>query len=50
MGVGGELSGTCVKDTWTKSKRGGIKGVRWGWLEWGESGEGKMETTVLEQQ
>ena len=22
--------GTCIKDTWTKPKRGRIKGVRWG--------------------
>ena len=44
------LSGTCIKDTWTKPKGGRIEGGRWGWLEWGGHGERKMETTVLEQQ
>ena len=24
--------GTCVKDSWTKPKRGRIEGARWGWL------------------
>ena len=40
------MSGTCIKDTWTKSKEGRIKGGKWAWLgvEWG----GEMETTVLE--
>ena len=34
------LSGTCIKDTWTKSKRGRIKGGEWGWLGlWGMVGE-----------
>ena len=42
---GGGFSGTCIKDTWTKPKRGRIKGGKWGWLGWG-----KMKTTVLEQQ
>ena len=27
---GEELSGTSVKDTWTKPKRGRIKGGKWG--------------------
>ena len=30
----------CIKDTWTKSKRGRNKGGKWGWLGWGrEVGE-----------
>ena len=41
--------GTCIKDTWTKPKGVRIKGGRWRWLAWG-GGEGKIETTVLEQQ
>ena len=40
---------TCIKDPWTKPKRGRIEGGRWEWVGW-ESGDGKMETTVLEQQ
>ena len=32
---GEEFSGTCVKDTWTKPKGGGIKGGKWRWLGWG---------------
>ena len=28
--------GTCIKDTWTKSKEGRIKGGKWGWLRRGE--------------
>ena len=45
------LSGTCIKDTWTKPKGGGI-GLRMGsWDGWGGGiGGGEMETTVLEQQ
>ena len=35
--------GTCIKDTWTKPKRGRIKGGRWGWVGhgewWGENGD-----------
>ena len=38
-----------MKDTWTKSKGGRIKGGRWEWLGVGGSG-GRIETTVLEQQ
>ena len=41
------LSGTCVKDTWTKPKRGRIKGGKWGWLVWRGEWKGEMETTVL---
>ena len=50
IGEKGEgFSGTCIKDSWTKpmglrSRVGGGDG--WG----GESGGGKMETTILEQQ
>ena len=33
-----------------KTKRGRIKGGKWGWPGWGRIGGGKMETTVLEQQ
>ena len=46
------MSGTCIKDTWTKPKGGRIEGERWGWLRLGGavSGGGEMETTVLEQQ
>ena len=32
----GGFSGTCIKDTWTKPKRGRIKGGKWAWLGWGE--------------
>ena len=40
------MSRNSVKDPWTKKpKRGSIKDGRWG-----ESGGGKMEATVLEQQ
>ena len=28
------FSGTSIKDTWTKPKRGRIKGGKWGWLGW----------------
>ena len=46
MGEKGKgLSGTCIKDTWTKPK--------WGRIEGGDGCGGsagkKMETTVLEQ-
>ena len=35
MGAKGEgFSGTSIKDTWTKSKRGRIKGGEWKWLRW----------------
>ena len=36
--MGGKVegfSGTCIKDTWTKPKRGRIKGGKWGWLRLG---------------
>ena len=38
--------GTCIKDPWTKPKRGRIEGGRWT----GGSGGRKMETTACEQQ
>ena len=47
-GKGEGFSGTCIKDTWTKPRRGGSgvgSGDGWGGGEWW----GKMETTVLEQ-
>ena len=40
---------TCIKDTWTKPRAGGIRGRMWGWLV-GRSRRREMETTVLEQQ
>ena len=41
MGAKGEgFSGTSIKDTWTKPKRGRIEGGRWGWLGSGGSGGG----------
>ena len=35
-GKGEGLSGTCIKDMWTKPKGSRIKGGQWGWLGWGE--------------
>ena len=37
-----------MKGTWTKPKGGKIKSRRRGWLGWGLSGGGKLETIVLE--
>ena len=38
---GGRVSGTTLKDTWTKPKgKGGSRGGRWVWL-WGEERWGK---------
>ena len=37
-GKWGGFSGPTIKDTWTKPKRGGIEGRRWGCLGWGRSG------------
>ena len=48
-GSGEELSGTCMKDTWTKPKGVGSRvgsGDGWAWWEWC----GEMMITVLEQQ
>ena len=50
MGGRGEgFMGTTLKDTWTKTRRGGNRGGRWGWLGWwgGMGGKGKK---LLEQQ
>ena len=33
------LSGTYIKDTRTKPKRGRIMGGKWRWLGWGENGD-----------
>ena len=41
------FSGTTIKDTWTKPRRGGIRGGRWGWLRLVGSDGGKMQTAVL---
>ena len=34
--------GTCIKDTWTKPKRGRIEGGRWGWVARGRVVGGKL--------
>ena len=48
---GKDDQGTCINDTWTKPKGDRIKGGRWEWVwQAGRSGEGEMETTVLEKQ
>ena len=49
-GRGKGFSGTTVKDTWTKPRGVGIRGVSRGWLGCGGNGGGEMQTTVLEQQ
>ena len=38
---------TYIKDTWTKPKRGRIKGGTWGWLGRGEVVEGKWRQLYL---
>ena len=43
------MSGTCIKDTWTKPK-GEDQVWEMGMAGVGRSGEGKMEITVLEKQ
>ena len=44
------VSGTSIKDTWTKAKGGRIEGGRWGWLGWGvwwgENGDNCVCTTI----
>ena len=35
---GEEFSGTTIKDTWPKPRRGGSRGGKWGWLGAGSSG------------
>ena len=37
MGEEGRVSGTTIKDSWTKPSGDGIKRGRWGWL--GRGGE-----------
>ena len=50
MGKGGKgCQGTCIKDTCTKPKGGRIEGGRRGYVGWGGSDRGKMETTIFEQ-
>ena len=39
MGIKEGISGTTMKDTWTKPMGGGIRGERWGWLGWGENAD-----------
>ena len=31
-----QFAGTTIKDTWTRPRRGVIRGGRWGWLGSGE--------------
>ena len=42
-GRGEEFSRATIKDTWTKSKGGKIKGGKWEWVGWrgvmGETGD-----------
>ena len=45
-----EVSGTSIKDTWTKPKRGRDHGWEVGMAGVGSSSGEKKETTVLEQQ
>ena len=47
--MGERFSGTTTKDTWTKP-RGRVETREGGEFGWGgERGEGKMQTTVIEQ-
>ena len=46
-GKGEGFSGICIKDTWTKPRRGRIKMGRWGWLGWGGLEEGKGRQLYL---
>lgn len=43
------LSGTTLKDTWTKPRVGGIQGREVGLAGVGERSRGKMQKIVLEQ-
>ena len=44
------ITGTTIKDTWTKP-RGMVEAREGGGFGWGEgSGGGKMQTTVIEEQ
>ena len=47
---GGRLSGTTIKDIWTKPKRGWKQGREVGMAGVGGGGGGQMQTTVIEQQ
>ena len=48
MGKKGEdLSGTRIKDAWTKPNGGRMEGGRWGWLGLGGSGRGKWRQLYL---
>ena len=40
-GKGEGLSGTCIKDTWTKPNVSRIDEGRWGWVEQGKVVAGK---------
>ena len=44
---GGNCQGTCIKDTWTKPKRGRIEGRRWEIAGVGESDGGKWRQLYL---
>ena len=48
-GKGGRVFRNNYKGHRDKTKGGGIRGGKWGWLGWGGI-EGEMQTTVLEQQ
>ena len=37
-GEGERFSGRTIKDTWTKTRGGGIRGGRWEWLGGGKKG------------
>ena len=49
-GKGGGFSGTSIKDTWIKPRRGWNQGRMVGMAGVGGSGGGKRQTTVFEQQ
>ena len=40
--------GTCIKDTWTKSKEDRIEGGRWAWLGWVGVVEKKEQYEVMD--
>ena len=42
-GKGEGFAGTIIKDTWTKTRRGGNRGGKWGGLGWwgGAGGKGR---------
>ena len=49
-GKEGRVSGTTIKDTWTKPRREWYQGREVGMAGNGGSGGVQMQTTVLEQQ